>query len=438
MKTTIVGAAVLAALAVSANAQTAPTDLSNFTVIECENCDRFSERWRAEANANWRKNQWHPAHGVAISNTKGPVVTIAGSRFGYRELNRLVLNPFMFEYNKANQTLRLSDRQLPVHPYIKQNNGNSSNTLLFSDFDGDGRDDLYVEGAGMDERPFPGNQGHVYLNKESGWVPAPGKNTKVNFHHSAALIDLDMDGKEDILNAIACWSGWCQYNTSFSFKDGQLVEDKNMFVDSRIEMHDVEAGDLNGDGIKDIVFSTWSRRGRYMIRNADGSWQDPVNLPSQREDRGVGKPSIADINGDGLADIVLRFTPHNSSDTYKSCSFQVLIQKPSGKFIDQTDELLVPLKGMDWYGECGLKWRVADFNGDGYADLVIEPSERKWDTRGAWLRVFWGNGKQLVETNLFAEPRIGNHRIQWADFDGNGKLDMFLWTNKRAFIMLQN
>jgi hypothetical protein len=104
---------------------------------------------------------------------------------------RLFLGDGLGGFSLAPADLFPVNELLTVHP----------RKVLFEDFNGDGRNDVFVADHGWDTAPFPGQQNLLYLSTpQGGWRSATATLPQVaDFTHSAAAADIDGDGDIDIM-----------------------------------------------------------------------------------------------------------------------------------------------------------------------------------------------------------------------------------------------
>ena len=128
-------------------------------------------------------------------------------------------------------------------------------------------------------------------------------------------------------------------------------------------------GDLNGDGLDDVVIGGWSNQDisnsnlAILIQNSDGTLTDKtIELVGNNQYPGSNNISIGDFDHDGFKDIWLPGYNDCNGCTAQSV---ILWGSASGKFTRQTFDVKVSS-----HGSC-----QADMNGDGFEDLLI---------RGVW------------------------------------------------------
>ncbi len=220
------------------------------------------------------------------------------------------------------------------------------------------------------------------------------------------------------------------------------------------------AGDLNGDGLPDLI--TQNAEG-YGVQLNRGQFRFSAN--GKIKGIGVGEPgglALADLNGDGRLDLI-----SGSHDSYR---IAVLLGDGKGGFQALAGSPLVPRKGGKPHNH---SLAVADLNGDripdiasaniGDGDLTLMLGDGKGgfreaansplkmgagayqvkiddinqdripdllvastDDRGPDLLVALGNGKgrfELLQSEEDQNHKIRTAQLEISDWDGDGKLD---------------
>jgi hypothetical protein len=147
-------------------------------------------------------------------------------------------------------------------------------------------------------------------------------------------------------------------------------------------------GDLDGDSRQDLVMfwpSFGSSAYAVMSNGANYPAFTSVALPPPLygSNSKANNCAIADLNGDGLGDIVVATT--RSEPYYQGAALQLLIQVSPGHFEDQTASRLDNSPSDLSQGEGQL--RIFDANGDGLIDIV-----HSLDSRGANIYFNDGSG----------------------------------------------
>src|SRR5262245_56665977 len=154
------------------------------------------------------------------------------------------------------------------------------------------------------------------------------------------------------------------------------------------------AGDVNGDGITDLLIGApenavggvYSSGSTYLVYgNNSGADVDLANLtPSQgiridgvaRSESGFSVASAGDINGDGLADLIIG-APDESPNGREQAGAAYVIFGQTGGLSNINLANLAPSDGFRIIGaatEDNTGYSVSsagDFNGDGFADIIV-------------------------------------------------------------------
>jgi hypothetical protein len=170
----------------------------------------------------------------------------------------------------------------------------------------------------------------------------------------------------------------------------------------------VKVGDLNADGIGDLVVTdSESSIVTVLPGLGDGTF-------GATEDYAVGPNPydviIGDFNGDGWGDIV--------TANWEGKSLSFLLSNAGQGFLPRRDYLLPSAKP--------ISLAMADFNSDGHLDLAISTSQF-WSGNFllyGTISVLLGNGDGSFQPRIMLENDAGGFSIAAADIDSDGILDL--------------
>jgi hypothetical protein len=269
--------------------------------------------------------------------------------------------------------------------------------------------------------------GHVWLaafsnspTEAAGWtnaftsVSAPSLTAAGSANSGIALADFDRDGDTDVFTTGFGGNTLFSRITSTSFVafGGSPTESVG---DSRA----ASWGDFDGDGDPDLAVLTPGAglNSLTLYRNAGGLAFHPLPRSNYAnlQPNGVAL-AWADLDRDGWLDLVISTT--NPGD-----HTHVLRNRGNGQFTDESTKANVP-------GGQENNCVVADFNGDGWDDLVLSGS--------TGTRVYRNTG-QLTFVLVPNPTLTGAQSALAGDFDNDGRLDLFLaGTNAPSFLYLGN
>jgi hypothetical protein len=144
----------------------------------------------------------------------------------------------------------------------------------------------------------------------------------------------------------------------------------------------------------------------------------------------------ADFNGDGVGDVAV--SAHGASVSGHAGAGQIvaLYGTTTGVSSAKRSTISQNTTGVPGTAETGdafgAETAYADFNGDGYDDLVVaSPSEKVGtDTNGGALAILWGSPSGLTGKSVdVPDPAPSSHdywgkNLAAGDFDGDGKADL--------------
>lgn len=125
---------------------------------------------------------------------------------------------------------------------------------------------------------------------------------------------------------------------------------------------DVRLTDFDGDGDLDLFFLRNLNTAR-LCRWEDGRYQTEESFGPAAQD---SDPALADLNGDGVPDVVWSEGVSNQSPSYQATRIRMALLSPDGSSSLRSVDIPSP--------EASTHWSPGDLDGDGMDDLVLEQS----------------------------------------------------------------
>jgi len=279
----------------------------------------------------------------------------------------------------------------------------SGNTYaVVGDFNGDGRDDVIIQGPGTGTEPTV----ELLFGQADGTLSPPQYLTNVA---GSVAGDIDGNGTVDLV-AISMGSsggvGCSVYlnNGKASFTPGPACP--------YISAGDAimwKLVDMNDDGLPDLLVSTLATNGIYLLLNQGGKFANPQLLATPGTNQTF---AIADWNDDGRPDIA-----YNAVGTGGTEEVHFLLNQGNGRFQDTMTTGLLGMTGT---------LIAADFNVDGVPDLAIEyvPPPGNFELV---VSIFLGQGNNAFvsgsETTFYPAP-FATYQFVVGDFDHDGFPDL--------------
>jgi hypothetical protein len=250
--------------------------------------------------------------------------------------------------------------------------------LIPGDFNGDGKSDVVaIQPGSLNDRGFPCGAPDAqllsYVGSGDGRFQAKGTALAlgVSAAGAGATGDFNSDGNLDILIPSGCAPG---IQLVPGKGDGTFGSPIPLNVQGGNDSMPL-VGDLNSDGKLDFIWE-----GTVFLGNGDGTFKQlPLTIPA------VGVIAIADLNGDGILDVVSgnaggpgggsALYAGNGDGTFQATPFYTVTLPTftSGPSIGYTYQ---------------YSFSLGDVNGDGNPDLLVVEQ----GTAGPFLAVYFGDG----------------------------------------------
>lgn len=294
----------------------------------------------------------------------------------------------------------------------------SAQGFAAADYDNDGSTDMVI---GMGEWKAllyrnTGNNNYFNVSKNVGVTQYNrGRNLVFVDYNNDGLLDLFVFGDDNFEHSYA--SPLLVYKNIGSGKFAAKSNEAGLGHErSSKDLYGCAFADIDNDGDIDFFTPNYESQCHLFVNNGNGKFVEKTKIRGLKKLNRFGGAIFLDYNNDGWFDL---FTRRRG---YKSILYK---NNKDGTFTDVTSGSgLNEILSRPGYGG-GLS--VADFNNDGYIDILATTS------LGGECRLYRNNGngtfKNVAWSANIAEYTKSNYCAPIADYNGDGYLDIYLARN---------
>lgn len=254
----------------------------------------------------------------------------------------------------------------------------------------------------------------VLLGKGDGTFQDHVDYATANSPTNLQLADLNGDGELDVVVATFTKRG----KVSVLLGNGDGTLQAHLDYDCGGGTSTVITGDFDGDGKLDLVVPNPNDAVSLLRGNGDGTFQNFVSFPAGKIPTWI---TAVDLNGDGKLDIAIT----NGSDYTVS----VLLNRGNGRFQR-------PVAYGAGVGAVSVT--AGDFNNDGKADLAVPDQGPAGETN--LLSILIGNGDGTLQSHRDFGTDKGPTAVAMADFNHDGYADLVVGSEvqKTLSVLISN
>ncbi|HEY3836442.1 MAG TPA: VCBS repeat-containing protein [Bryobacteraceae bacterium] len=291
---------------------------------------------------------------------------------------------------------------------VTYSTGFGAKSVAAGDVNGDGKQDLVVANG-------PSGNLLVFLGNGDGTFKTPvSAGSSIGGAWYLALGDVNNDGRPDVVIVGIAGVSILLGNGDGTFRAGSSISTFGCFG---CAAGPATLADLNGDGNADLVLSNGDIESPAALAGAgtitvylgkgDGSFQAGVNYTIGVHATAV---AIGDLNGDGKPDMIVS-DGGGSGFPPAPGALAVLLGNGDGTF----------LKAVRYASSGPLTYvTMGDFNGDGFPDVAAASNS------GQSVTVFLSNGDGTLRNEILYGAGGAPTSVAVGDLNGDGKPDLLI------------
>lgn len=342
------------------------------------------------------------------------------------------LAPYTFNYQDSDtpgwardKDIVLPEPTLGDYPYLG---------TVFAELNGDGLPDLIR--SYKDEKSKPVETiSKVYLGNGHGWsldtsgvwvLPAGPYFSENGDDMGYRVVDVNGDGRDDILESQGTHRK-AYINNGHGWTDTSAWYPPVLFANAARHDNGVRLADLNGDGLTDILIANPTDGAKTYLNTGNGwtleptAWQPPANFTdSHFRDLGF---SVVDVNNDGLPDLLRSFYSFDAGYITR----QYINNGKDWNTYTSIPVLPSSVAFADNFRDQG--YRTVDVNGDQQTDILQYMAEGTDVHKGAYINTGprWEDGQiDWTSPMNFVDRTDGwkDQGVRFIDINGDGMIDL--------------
>ncbi len=325
----------------------------------------------------WIDNYAIPkSNGINVSNIfyDCPITIADFNNDGYDDV---LMAPSKFPNDNKRMPLELyindktnSSFKLDTSKIINNIGTNNARKGIVGDFNKDGKPDVVYAESGVDAAPFTGSNPSILLSTPTGYE-FKILLTDTWFGHGVCSGDIDNDGDLDLYFTGTTDKSFLLINDG----KGNFTNTPSKLIMSNYGVFTAEFKDINKDGFLDLIAGGddyLSDKNNQPLRVFLGNG---INYDSTRSIKLPTVPSwgvlidinSADLDGDGIDEIIINRTQDRTANFYQGFRIQILKNVGNYVYQDITDKIIQD------YTSNTIKWiiwlRVEDIDKNGKLDI---------------------------------------------------------------------
>ena len=286
-----------------------------------------------------------------------------------------------------------------------------------------------VKGEDGQERPVPGAAKLIILSQTSkGWSAESIEDPESNVFHKAISFE---DGFLTIGANAAALKLWKRTGNKWEAKTLW----KTKFGGQHDRLRDIEIADVTGDGKDDLVIATHDQGIVAILQKVNGTWE--VTELNRTPQIFVHEIEIGDVNGDGVMEIFSTPSAPNKVDGTPQPG-TILMFRYNGKSFDRSAVEELPKRHVK-------EILAADVLGSGSPDLfaALEAEMTKVGGKQQIVdmvkikRYHYSNG-EFVQSIIADLPDVFCRFLTSGDVDGDGSIDIVASAFKSGIWIIRN